>query len=310
MVPAPVVSVVTATYNWSSVLRYAIASVQAQEFAAWEMVIVGDACTDDTEALVRSMHDGRLRWFNREENSGSQGLPNNDGIALARGRYVAYLGHDDLWHPSHLAALVSRAEETGADLIYAPAMWIGPPENPIRMVTGFMPPAGHQRFLDVPPSSVMHRRELAAAVGGWRDHRTISEYPDRDFIGRIWQHSGNFAATEEFTVFKFPSAWREMSYRDRPSQIQADYLRRMSEDSKFMHDEMLATIAAIGQRAPGGPNRGLPGRGVAHLRSLRGLAPQALPPAPLSYRARHFMRRLGRPAKRLAIRLLRRLEEV
>ena len=301
---------VTATYNWSSVLRCAIASVQAQNFADWEMVIVGDACTDDTEDVVRSMGDARLRWFNRGENTGSQALPNNDGIAMARGRYIAYLGHDDLWHPTHLAALVARIEETGADVVYAPAMWVGPAENPIRAVTGLEPPDTDQSHLEVPPSSAMHRRELFEAVGAWRDYRTISDYPDREFLGRVWRHNRSCAVTREFTVFKFPSAWREMSYRDRPSQLQVDYLHRMSAEPSFLHDEMLATLAVLGRRPAGGYNTGPSGRVVAELRRARGLPEQELPPAPGRYRARMLVRHSLHPAKRLAVALLRWIERL
>jgi glycosyltransferase involved in cell wall biosynthesis len=58
---APVVSVVTATYNWSSLLRHAITSVQRQTLTDFEMIIVGDACTDDSGEVVAAMNDGRLR---------------------------------------------------------------------------------------------------------------------------------------------------------------------------------------------------------------------------------------------------------
>jgi glycosyltransferase involved in cell wall biosynthesis len=53
----PLVSVVTATYNYSSVLRQAIASVRAQDYPRWEMIVVGDACTDDSAEVVASFRD-------------------------------------------------------------------------------------------------------------------------------------------------------------------------------------------------------------------------------------------------------------
>jgi glycosyltransferase involved in cell wall biosynthesis len=102
MSPRPIVSVVIATYNWSSVLRFAIASVLAQSFRDFELLVVGDCCSDDSETVVRSFNDNRVSWHNLEENYGNQFGPNNQGLALACGRYIAYLGHDDLWHPDHL----------------------------------------------------------------------------------------------------------------------------------------------------------------------------------------------------------------
>jgi Glycosyl transferase family 2 len=106
--PAPLITVITATYNWSSVLRYAIRSVLWQTLQDFEMLVIGDGCTDDSAEVVASFHDRRLRWHNLPENSGHQSVPNNTGLAMARGKYVAYLGHDDLWHPTHLANLVNE----------------------------------------------------------------------------------------------------------------------------------------------------------------------------------------------------------
>ena len=91
--PAPLVSVITATYNWSSVLRYAIQSVLRQTCQDFEMIVVGDGCTDDSAEVVASFDDPRLRWHNLPHNTGHQSAPNNAGLELARGRYVAYLGH-------------------------------------------------------------------------------------------------------------------------------------------------------------------------------------------------------------------------
>src|SRR3954470_19676461 len=101
----PLVSVLIPTYNWSSVLRHAVRSALAQSYPTLEVIVVGDACTDDSEAVVAAIGDPRVTWENLERNSGSQSAPNNRGLELARGEYVAYLGHDDLWHRDHLAHL-------------------------------------------------------------------------------------------------------------------------------------------------------------------------------------------------------------
>ena len=65
MSDAPKVSIVTSTYNRSAVLRRAIESVRAQRgFGDWEMCIVGDCTPDDSEAVVKSYGDSRLRFYN------------------------------------------------------------------------------------------------------------------------------------------------------------------------------------------------------------------------------------------------------
>jgi glycosyltransferase involved in cell wall biosynthesis len=80
------VTVITATYNRAATLRLALESLLGQEFRDFEAIIIGDGCTDNSEEVVRSFHDRRLRWSHLERNSGSQAAPNNHGLRLARGR--------------------------------------------------------------------------------------------------------------------------------------------------------------------------------------------------------------------------------
>jgi glycosyltransferase involved in cell wall biosynthesis len=299
---APLVSVITATYNWSSVLRHAITSVQRQTLTDLEMIIVGDACSDDSGEVVAALNDGRLRWHNRVENSGSQGLPNNDGLAMARGRYVAYLGHDDLWHPTHLETMVATIEESQADMVYALTLLIGPADAPYRDIRGFEPPGGHQRDISLPPSSIMHPRELGLAVGGWRDFRELVHYPDYDFIARLWDAGGGFAPTNRLTVFKFPAAMRPNSYVLKPSQDQARYLDRMATEPDFIEKELLATVEFTAE--PHRVSSGwAPGELVTYFRQLRGLEPVPVPDLDLRTRTWRSLRRRFRPAKAAVRRL-------
>ena len=73
----PLVSVVTATYNRSHVLRAAIASLLGQTLADWEQIVVDDACSDDTEQAIAAFADPRLRFVNLPVNIGEQSGPNN-----------------------------------------------------------------------------------------------------------------------------------------------------------------------------------------------------------------------------------------
>src|SRR5437773_8305304 len=107
----PAVTVIIPTYNWSSVLPYSIGSALRQTFTDFELLVVGDGCTDDSEAVVGRIGDSRVRWINLPTNTGHQSEPNNEGLRQARGQYIAYLGHDDLWLPHHLSCLVSALEQ-------------------------------------------------------------------------------------------------------------------------------------------------------------------------------------------------------
>ena len=97
------VSIITPAYNCGKYIGEAIESVQAQTYPNWEMLIVDDCSTDDTEAVVaRYMQgDSRIKYFKMPTNSGPA-LARNEAISRAQGQYIAFLDGDDLWEPHKL----------------------------------------------------------------------------------------------------------------------------------------------------------------------------------------------------------------
>jgi glycosyltransferase involved in cell wall biosynthesis len=243
--PAPLVSVITATYNWSSVLRYAIQSVLWQTLQDFEMLIIGDGCTDDSAEVVASFGDPRLRWHNLPENSGHQSVPNNAGLAMARGKYVAYLGHDDLWYPTHLASLVNELEKTNADIANSLCLWIGPPGSGLRRLTGATFVTGV--FKPMPPSCVIHKRSLVSEIGYWKKYTELDVHPDGDFLYRAELNGSSFVIVKNITAFKFPSTWRRDAYRERRCDEQAEYARRIQREPDFLEREMIDVAVAYEQ---------------------------------------------------------------
>jgi hypothetical protein len=275
----PLVSVVIATYNWSQVLRWAIRSVRAQSYPRWELIVVGDRCTDDSEAVVESFGDPRIRWHNRERNAGSQSLPNNDGIAMARGELIAYLGHDDLWTPDHLTRLVAAQRRAHADVAFSLSEVIGPPGSGMRNVSGFAP--GGYRGGHLPPSSILHRRALVERIGEWRDYREIELPPDTEFLERALGAGASFACSWALTAFKLPSAMRRNSYVERRCDEQQALALRMDRERAFQLRELSRAVASRIRQRGKDPNRFAPqagpedGKGayVRAARRVRGLDP-------------------------------------
>lgn len=249
----PIVSVVIATYNSAVTLNCALRSVLAQDFQGFDVWIIGDGCTDDSEAIVRRLGDSRLLWRNLLANSGSQSAPNNEGLRLARGHYVAYLGHDDLWFPWHLSTLLASMD--GADFVNASCLMLGPDGR--RHVTGPMGLLRTHADQYTPPSSWLHRRELAEQVGGWRDPSLVRCGVDLDFQRRLALAGFRCQALPRMTVLKFPSAWWR-NYVPSETRPQPLYLRRIQDEPLALERELLQTIVVDYVREDNGA-RPLPG---------------------------------------------------
>ncbi len=235
----PLVSIIIATYNWSSVLRLAIHSVLWQTEQDFEILVVGDGCTDDSEAVVRSFGDARVHWHNLPRNFGHQTAPNNAGLRLARGRYVAYLGHDDIWHPGHLRTLVAAIGRGKADFASSLVQMIGPKGSNYREVAGIYPEGGYTGAKGLPVSGVLHRRDVVSRIGEWRDYRTVWRNPDVDFVYRGVEAGMKFVSTGELTVFKFNSALRKNCYLEKPFHEQLACVGRIESRQTAMLEEVI-----------------------------------------------------------------------
>jgi glycosyltransferase involved in cell wall biosynthesis len=206
--------VIISTYNWSTVLPYSIGSVLAQTFTDFELLVIGDGCTDDSEAVVRAIDDPRVTWVNLPR-SGHQSGPNNEGIRRARGERIAYLGHDDLWMPDHLALHAA----CDADFTCSVAALIAPKSSFIELTR---PDPQFTRW--VPPSSYAHRSSLHVT---WRDFRELSDGPERELVRRVVESGARTEVIPRITVLKFPASQRRNVYRERPAHEQAAWLSRM-----------------------------------------------------------------------------------
>ena len=117
--PTPLVSVITPAYRAERFIETTIESVRAQTFPDWEMLVVDDASTDGTTALVARLaeRDPRVRLYRKPAQSGAS-ASRNLAIAAARGRWLAFLDSDDLWLPDKLERQLAFAERCGGAFLY------------------------------------------------------------------------------------------------------------------------------------------------------------------------------------------------
>ncbi len=124
---SPSVTVVIPTYNHAHFLGEALRSVCAQTYTDWEAIVVNNFSEDDTIAVVESFTDPRIILENFH-NGGIIAAARNRGIALARGRYVAFLDSDDTWHPEKLARCMENFDN-GVGLVCHGLRYIGDQER-------------------------------------------------------------------------------------------------------------------------------------------------------------------------------------
>lgn len=222
----PRVTVILPTYNWSSVLRYAISSVLRQTFTDFELLVIGDGCTDDSARVAAESGDARVRWIALPENSGHQSGPNNVGLREARGEIIAYHGHDDLWLPHHLAAMVDALQSSDADLAHSLCLMV-PSDGESGWLLIPQPELGSY----APPLCVVHRRSLTERIGGWRDYRELGTTPpDVELWRRAAASEAMLTFVPRLTGIKFPASVRRDVYRTRPHREQEAWTARIAAD--------------------------------------------------------------------------------
>ena len=203
------------------------------------MVVVGDACTDDSEEVVASFGDPRLRWHNRSVNSGSQGDPNNDGVGLSRGDFIAYLGHDDLWFPWHLSGLVDRILDGRDSLVCGLGALIHPTHPPIPV--GPLARRSDYALKTIPPSCWIHRRDAFDRLGPWGDHRSLARPVDVDYLMKFLDAGDSIGFASRLSLVKFTSImWG--TYAKEAVRPQPAALARIQSDPEGYEREILTAI--------------------------------------------------------------------
>jgi glycosyltransferase involved in cell wall biosynthesis len=112
----PLVSVIIPTYNHARYLGRALQSVVDQTYVNWEVIVIDNHSTDNTDELVASFSDPRITYL-KIHNNGIIARSRNKGINIAKGEWIAFLDSDDWWAVEKLQILFESISEN-VDLIY------------------------------------------------------------------------------------------------------------------------------------------------------------------------------------------------
>ena len=128
---SPEISVMIPVCNTGRILQETIDSVLAQSFEDFELIIIDDGSTDpETAAVLDRQNDSRIKII-RQENAGVAAARNH-GLSLARGKYIAFLDHDDLFLPEKLMKSRQRfADHPDAVLVYSEIIPFGNFQNQV-----------------------------------------------------------------------------------------------------------------------------------------------------------------------------------
>ncbi|MCR5405090.1 MAG: glycosyltransferase [Butyrivibrio sp.] len=112
------VSIIMPSYNTGKFIKESIESVLKQTYTNWELLIVDDCSTDNTDKVVEPfLSDERIKYFKNEKNSGAA-VSRNKALREAKGRWIAFLDSDDLWLPEKLEKQIKFMEGNGCHFSY------------------------------------------------------------------------------------------------------------------------------------------------------------------------------------------------
>lgn len=112
------VSIIMPSYNTGRFISETIESVLAQSYSDWELIIVDDCSTDDTDEMIgQYLTDERIRYIKNKNNSGAA-VSRNRALREAKGKWIAFLDSDDLWEPDKLKKQIAFMENNGYHFSY------------------------------------------------------------------------------------------------------------------------------------------------------------------------------------------------
>jgi glycosyltransferase involved in cell wall biosynthesis len=210
----PLITVLMPVFNGEKYLRQAIDSILNQSYSSFEFIIVNDGSTDNTEAIIRSYSDHRIKLINRSNGGVSAAL--NTGLQYASGKYIARMDSDDIAMPERLSVqldfMINHVEYVlvGSDAEYIDEDGIfifqyhnsGYTHEEIKRVLSY-----DCAFLH---SSVMFLKSAVLELGGY----SLDAYLFEDYF--LWIkliNKGKFACIKQNLI----------AYRLNPSSITIDY---------------------------------------------------------------------------------------
>ena len=221
----PLVSIVIPTYNREDFIEEAVDSVISQTYKNWELFIVDDGSTDNTEGVVKKyLTDSRVSYHKKE--NGGQSSGRNFGYKISSGEFIAFLDSDNYWHAERLEKSVNAANDNpDCGVIYADNITVDEQGNEMhrdimRRYSGdITAKLMYDNFVTINTSMI--KRECIEVMGLLDE--SFRRAPDYEFWLRL-STKYKFYYLPEFVAY----------YREFPGQISADKYGRFEANRNIL----------------------------------------------------------------------------
>lgn len=202
-------TVLLPTWNRADVLRFAIGSVLEQSVAELELFVVLDGCTDGTLGIVREFaaRDARVRWWDLPKGPGSGMANRNVALREARGEFVAYMQHDDIWFSDHLEKLLAPMSDPKVVVTTGRPVWVSRDGRMTCGVNNLHDAVQRELFMKgayyrLPTNCWSHRRSVFGQIGYWPEMEWAGDLEMERRLLTLRGEGGYYGVPEE-TSFHF-----------------------------------------------------------------------------------------------------------
>jgi glycosyltransferase involved in cell wall biosynthesis len=241
--------VIIPTYNRKEFILDAIESVLAQTFQDYELIIIDDGSTDDTVGALQKF-SGKLNYFWQSNQGVSKAR--NTGISLARGKYIAFLDSDDMWHPRKLEYLVKTIEKyrkkDNKIALVCSSVWLidkngkSLRSKPIGRISNIAK-YNMKDYLIRPrifasPSNALFVSELVKQAGCFDDNIQIGE--DKDLLVRLRERNRFIYLDKPLTYYReHGQSQTRLPKYEMIEKYLSDELKIIAKSSHLINDEQL-----------------------------------------------------------------------
>lgn len=234
----PKVSILVRTYNRERFIGETIESILGQSYQNFEILVVDDGSTDGTEALIKLVHDERIRYHYQPNQGQTSAM--NTGVRMAIGEYLAILDSDDLWLPEILRTALEHLEsDPSAGMFYGRASSIDEFGNPLAPILGCPlkyrdEPMKSLLYGDcVSPATIVIRRSCFDRIGLFDEELNGSE--DWEMWIRIARYYKLIFYPQEVAKYRFHKA----NYTGTPANFRGIISARVRVLDKVFSDPTL-----------------------------------------------------------------------